>query len=81
MGYPQGMSERGVSKGQQLIRVKTVDIGGNWYTHSKHFSFENACDAYNSIPAPKILATRTKIIHKQFTNNGFVYNGTDPRSF
>jgi hypothetical protein len=73
---------KGVSKGQQLIRVKTVDENGNWYTISKHFGWNEATDAYNAIPAPKIIATRTKIIHKQLTNNGFVFNkGTDPRIF
>ena len=72
---------QGVRKGQQVISVKSVDVNGNWYTVSKHYSFENACASYNDTATPKMLTTKTKVIHKQFTNNGFVYNGNDPRSF
>ena len=72
---------KGVSQGQQLIRVKTIDENGNWYTVSKHFGWADACAAYNAITTPKMMTTKTKVIHKQFTNNGFVWNGNDPRIF
>lgn len=72
---------KGVSKGQQLIRVKTVDDQGNWYTVSKHFGFDVAVEVYNATTTPKMLTTKTKIIHKQFTDNGFVFYGKDPRTF
>jgi hypothetical protein len=75
------MSNRGVSKGQQVVRVKTVDASGNWYTVSKHFNWDAAVESYNATATPKMIVTRTKVAHKQFTNNGFVYNGTDPRTF
>jgi len=72
---------KGVSKGQQLIRVKTVDGNGNWYTAQCFFSWDAACEAYNATATPKMLTTKTKVIHKQFTNNGFMWNGNDPRTF
>lgn len=75
------MSNRGVVKGQQVVSVKSVDSSGNWYTVSKHYNWDAACDAYNATSTPKMLTTKTKVIHKQFTNNGFVWNGNDPRSF
>jgi hypothetical protein len=73
---------KGVSRGQQLIRVKTIDENGNWFTVSMHFGWEAACAAYNDTATPKMLTTKTKVIHKQFTDNGFIFNrGTDPRNF
>lgn len=65
-------------KGTTIVRVKVCAADG-WFTLSTHYNWENALAAYNSAPTPKMLTTKAKIVHKQYTDNGFVYSGSDPR--
>jgi hypothetical protein len=65
-------------KDSTVIRVKVKGADG-WYTAAVFFNWENALDYYNDAPTPRMLTTKAKIHHKQYSDNGFKYNVADPR--
>jgi hypothetical protein len=69
---------KGLTKGTTIIRVKCKAIDG-WYTAKVFYDWTSALEYYNAAPTPRMLTTKAKIHHKQYTNNGFVYSVPDPR--
>lgn len=66
-----------IPKGSTIIRVKVKTDG--WHTDRVFYDWDSALEYYNSAPTPRMLTTKAKIHHKQYSNNGFVYNVADPR--
>ena len=70
-----------LSKGTTIVRVKRQDeVTGKWYTDRVFYDWNAALDYYNSAPVPRMLTTKAKIHHKQYTDNDFTYSVPDPRS-
>ena len=57
-----------------LFRIK-IKRDGKWVTIEKTFDQWEALDSYNGTPTPKMLTCKKGIIHKQYSDNGFVYIG------
>jgi len=55
-----------------LFRIK-VKRNGVWMTIEKTFDKWEALDNYNTTPTPKMLTCDKGIIHKQYSDNGFIY--------
>ena len=68
----------GLTKGTTIIRIKIKDATG-WHTARVFYNWQDALDFYNAAPTPRMLTTKAKIHHKQYTNNDFTYNVPDPR--
>lgn len=69
---------KGLTKGTTIIRVKIKDATG-WHTDRVFYDWDKALDYYNAAPVPRMLTTKAKIHHKQYTDNGFNYRVADPR--
>jgi hypothetical protein len=54
------------------IKIKRED---KWVTIDKTFDKIEAIDLYNSSPTPRMLTCDRGIIHKQYTNNKFLFLG------
>lgn len=73
-------------KDSTIIRVK---VKGNfdpadgmthgWYTAKVFYNWDAALDYYNAAPTPRMLTTKARIHHKQYSDNGFIYSVEDPR--
>ena len=60
-----------------MLRIK-VRVNGKWTVVDKFDDDDkwNALDAYNGAPVPKMLISSKGIVHKQYTDNGFIYVGS-----
>lgn len=68
--------ERGVT----IIRVKVKSPdNGKWETVKVFYDWDAALDYYNSAPTPRMITTKIRIHHKQYSDNGFIYRVPDPR--
>lgn len=67
-----------LSKGTTIIRVKIRGENG-WFTDRIFYDWEKALEHYNSSPTPRMLTTKARIHHKQYSDNGFVFDIPDPR--
>jgi hypothetical protein len=59
-----------------MLRIK-VRVNGKWTVVDK-FEDEDkwkALDAYNGAPTPKMLISNNGVVHKQYTDNAFIYVG------
>lgn len=56
-----------------MFKVK-VRIDGKWMYVAKTYDVQDAIDIYNDSPTPRMLIGN-RILHKQYTDNGFVYTG------
>lgn len=64
-----------------MYRIK-VRREGKWIPVATVADFGEACDIYNSQPVPRILTGPggdRGILHKQYSDNGFKYNGPNYR--
>lgn len=59
-----------------MLKIKVRTESGKWIQVAQFHNedIEAALDTYNSAPTPRMLIGR-KILHKQYTNNGFIYTG------
>jgi hypothetical protein len=57
-----------------MFRIK-VRVNGKWTHVEQTFELDEAIDAYNEYPVPRMLIGPDGVIHKQYSNNGFVYKG------
>jgi len=59
-----------------MLRIK-VRVNGKWTVVDKFEDEDkwNALDAYNGAPTPKMLISNAGVVHKQYTDNGFIYVG------
>jgi len=57
-----------------VFRIK-VKRDGKWTTIEKTFDKFAAVDIYNHSPVPRMLTCDRGIIHKQYTNNNFIFIG------
>lgn len=59
-----------------MFRIK-IKHNGKWITADKFDESDkwNALDSYNGAPTPKMLMMGGRIIHKQYSDNGFIYIG------
>lgn len=57
-----------------MLRIK-VRVNGKWTIIDKYMDDDKwlALDAYNGAPTPKMLISDKGIVHKQFSDNGFIY--------
>ena len=57
-----------------MLRIK-IKHAGKWITADKFDNEDkwNALDAYNGAPTPKMLIADGRVIHKQYSDNGFIY--------
>lgn len=61
-----------------MLRIK-VKHNGKWTVIDK-FADEDkwaALDAYNGAPVPKMFISDQGILHKQYSDNGFIYVGRE----
>lgn len=59
-----------------MLKIK-IKHGNKWVTIDKFHDEDKwlALDCYNGAPTPKMLTFDGKIIHKQYSDNGFIYVG------
>ena len=57
-----------------MFKIK-VRVSGKWIMVERCVSFEDAIEAYNDLPTPRMLIGPKGIVHKQYSNNGFKYVG------
>lgn len=58
-----------------MFRVKVREESGNWSFRIATEDADEALYLYNNSPVPRILIGPKGIMHKQYTDNGFVYTG------
>jgi hypothetical protein len=61
-------------KPEGLFRIK-IKRDGKWTTIEKTWNKWEALDSYNGTPTPKMLTCSKGIIHKQYSDNGFIFVG------
>lgn len=47
-----------------------------WIVTATTPDWSEALDIYNSVETPKMLVGSLGVIHKQYTDNGFIYTGS-----
>lgn len=62
-----------------MYRIRVRGVDGKWYTHYVTYAYRDAIVEYNRAPVPKMFIDgasdkKKGILHKQYTDNGFVYN-------
>lgn len=57
-----------------MFRIK-VRLDGRWVMVARGLDAVDAIDVYNDAPTPRMLIGPKGIVHKQYSNNGFVYSG------
>jgi hypothetical protein len=57
-----------------MYRIK-VRENGKWRHVEQTFELEDAIECYNEFPVPRMLIGPEGILHKQYSDNGFVYKG------
>lgn len=57
-----------------MFRIR-IRHEGTWVTIDKFHDEDkwNALAAYNNAPVPKMLISSKGIVHKQYSDNGFIY--------
>lgn len=56
-----------------MFRIK-VRREGKWTLWFTTADFDEVIEQYNNAPVPRMLINGKGIAHKQYTDNGFVYN-------
>lgn len=55
-----------------MFRIKIRDRG-KWITFAKTYDKYEALDIYNSAPTPKMFIAKEGIVHRQYSDNGFLF--------
>ena len=70
------MNGRALDTNFGLFRIK-VKHDNQWTTIEKTFDKYEAINLYNQSPTPRMLTCDRGIIHKQYTNNNFLFIGKE----
>lgn len=57
-----------------MFRIR-IRENGKWTTVFTTADKWEALDKYNDSPVPKMLVAKEGIVHKQYSENGFIYVG------
>jgi hypothetical protein len=57
-----------------MFKIK-VRVDGKWLYVAKTYDYQEALEVYNDSPTPRMFIGSHGIEHKQYTDNGFIYNG------
>jgi hypothetical protein len=56
------------------MKIK-VRVNGKWTMLATDLDYDEALELYNDSPVPRMLLGAEGIIHKQYSDNGFIYSG------